>query len=406
MQNYCIVDVETTGANKHGQKITEIAIIKTDGRKIIEEFSTLINPERIIPMRISYLTGITNEMVKNSPKFYQIAKKVIEITEGCIFVAHNVFFDYQFLQREFSDLGFQFRRQLFCTVKNARLAFQGLPSYSLKNLTTHFKIELKNHHRAMSDTKATFELFKIINQQNTQKYFQLGPTPSKLEDEKYQHLPEKCGVYYFYNEKNELLYVGKSTNIKKRIKSHFRLDLKRKKDIELKGQIAHIDYKTYPHDIVAKIIESMEIKKYRPPFNTALKRNRYQYQVILKKELNERYQLHHQTIQFSDKGIKSKSRKHSDRIISSLLSKAFGDANYLLWEKILPIQNYNDRLEKVFNYYFYPSENFIKKLETPNGPILFKVQDNELNEIKYNDSIFKITEDPDIKKIFLKLLTS
>ena len=145
MQNYCIVDVETTGANRQGQKITEIAIIKTDGEKVIEEFSTLINPERRIPIRITYLTGITNEMVQDAPKFYEVAKRIIEMTEDCVFVAHNVFFDYQFIQREFNELGFQFRKKLFCTVKNARLAFPGLKSYSLKNLSAHFKIELKNH---------------------------------------------------------------------------------------------------------------------------------------------------------------------------------------------------------------------------------------------------------------------
>ena len=106
MKTYCVVDVETTGANRKGQKITEIAIVKTDGQKIIDQFSTLINPERNIPLRITYLTGITNEMVAEAPKFYEVAKKIVEFTEGSVFVAHNVFFDYQFLQREFSDLGF------------------------------------------------------------------------------------------------------------------------------------------------------------------------------------------------------------------------------------------------------------------------------------------------------------
>ena len=91
MKTYCVVDVETTGANRKGQKITEIAIVKTDGQKIIDQFSTLINPERNIPLRITYLTGITNEMVAEAPKFYEVAKKIVEFTEGSVFVAHNVF---------------------------------------------------------------------------------------------------------------------------------------------------------------------------------------------------------------------------------------------------------------------------------------------------------------------------
>ena len=100
---------------------------------------------------LAKLTGITNEMVETAPKFYEVAKKIIELTDdsmesgGKSIVAHNVFFDYQFLQREFSELGYSFRRKLFCTVKNARRAFPGLASYSLKNLTTHFNIDLKKY---------------------------------------------------------------------------------------------------------------------------------------------------------------------------------------------------------------------------------------------------------------------
>ena len=406
MQNYCIVDVETTGANRQGQKITEIAIIKTDGEKVIEEFSTLINPERRIPIRITYLTGITNEMVQDAPKFYEVAKRIIEMTEDCVFVAHNVFFDYQFIQREFNDLGFQFRKKLFCTVKNARLAFPGLKSYSLKNLSAHFKIELKNHHRAMSDTRAAYELFKKIQKKSSAPYFQQGPTPSKLEDDKYANLPEDCGVYYFYNEKHELLYIGKSTNIKKRVKSHFRLDLKRKKDIELKGQIAHIDYQIYPHDIVAKIIESMEIKKHRPRFNTALKRNRYRYEVVLSVDHAKRYYFHHQAKTSSKRSIPSKSKKHSTRIIDSLLERAFGDQNPILWKKTLPISEYNKRLKKVFDFYFYPEEDFTKTINSKNGNIHFVIEDNKLHKIQYKDKELKVTEDPDIKKILLKLISS
>ena len=399
MQKYCVVDVETTGANRQGQKVTEIAIIITDGINVLEEFSSLINPERRIPIRITYLTGITNEMVADAPKFYEIAKKIITLTEDCIFVAHNVFFDYQFLQREFSELGYSFRRKLFCTVKNARLAFPGLPSYSLKNLTKHFNIELKNHHRALSDTRAAYDLFLKIQSQIDGPLIQQKPTPAKLEDKIYANLPESTGVYYLYDQSGELLYVGKSTNIKNRIKSHFRLDLKRKRDIELKGQIAHIDYKLYPHDLVAKIMESMEIKKHRPPFNVALKRNRYRYEVKISLDHEGYIYFHHQASQ--GKAIPSKSKRHSERVINSLNEKAFGKGSHLIWKKTLPKDDYNKRLKKVYDFYFYNEENFTRTINSGSIKINFTVKNGKLSLITYKDHEIKIKEDFDIKKIFL-----
>ena len=132
-----------------------------------------------------------------------------------------------------------------------------------------------------------------IQAQIDEPFLQQKATPAKLEEKIYENLPEATGVYYLYNQVGELLYIGKSTNIKNRIKSHFRLDMRRKKDIELKGQIANIDFKLYPHDLVAKIMESMEVKKYRPPFNVALKRNRYRYEVKLEVGPEGHYYFHH-----------------------------------------------------------------------------------------------------------------
>ena len=149
--NYCIVDIETTGGNRSGNKITEIAIIKTDGNVVLEKFESLLNPERRIPSNITYLTGISNEMVKDAPKFFEVAKRIVEITKDCVFVAHNVFFDYQFIKREFSDLGYSFNRKTFCTVKASRIIFPGHKSYSLGRLAPELGIENKARHRAMGD---------------------------------------------------------------------------------------------------------------------------------------------------------------------------------------------------------------------------------------------------------------
>ena len=340
-------------------------------------------------------------MVSEAPKFYEVAKKIIQITEESIFVAHNVFFDYQFLQREFGELGYTFRRKLFCTVKNSRIAFPGLKSYSLKNLCRHFKIELKNHHRAYADTKATYNLFKIIKRSKSTDLIQTSSTPSKLEDEKTKAIPESGGVYYFYDDQKRLLYVGKSKNIKNRIKSHFRLNIKRRKDLEMKNQISSIEYKLFPHDLISKIIESLEIKKLKPLYNVSLRRTRYRYEVVLDQDGNA-LELKHQYSM--GEGIPSKSKKHSERIIEQIYRTSFG--NLLIQDKrrllkIIGLDEFNKRVRKVYRKYFYPSEHFSYELQSGDLKIYFDVQDNKIFQIRYGEITLPIKEDPDIKKILL-----
>ncbi|HNL39171.1 MAG TPA: 3'-5' exonuclease, partial [Saprospiraceae bacterium] len=125
---YAIIDVETTGGQARYERITEIAIVLHDGDRVVDTFSTLLNPERSIPWNITQLTGITDDMVAHAPKFYEVARKIVEMTEGKIFVAHNVSFDYHFVREEFARLGFEFNRKQLCTVRLARKVFPGLPS--------------------------------------------------------------------------------------------------------------------------------------------------------------------------------------------------------------------------------------------------------------------------------------
>src|SRR6056297_4189080 len=105
---YAILDIETTGGSPRVEKITEIAVYFHDGAKITSEWSTLINPEKSIPPFITGLTGITNDMVADAPRFYEVAKELVERTEGHIIVGHNVKFDYGFIKSEFTRLGYDF----------------------------------------------------------------------------------------------------------------------------------------------------------------------------------------------------------------------------------------------------------------------------------------------------------
>ena len=150
---YSVVDIETTGNGYKGQKITEISIFLFDGQKVIDEFTSLVNPEQRIPYFISNLTGITEAMVSTAPKFYEIAKKVVEITKDAIFVAHNVTFDYNVIRDEFKSLGFDFKRKKLCTLRLSRKIISGLSSYSLGNVCTAEGIEVAERHRAKGDAE-------------------------------------------------------------------------------------------------------------------------------------------------------------------------------------------------------------------------------------------------------------
>lgn len=167
-QVYAVVDIETTGGRKGGNAITELAVVKVKSGEIISEWSTLVNPQRPIPRHITHLTGIDDAMVRNAPVFSEIADELKRQLYGTIFVAHNVGFDYGFIKAAYEFIGQRFRMPKYCTVRNSRRAFPGLPSYSLGNLTKAFDIDLENHHRALADATATAHLLRLIQESSSQ----------------------------------------------------------------------------------------------------------------------------------------------------------------------------------------------------------------------------------------------
>ena len=291
---YAIVDIETTGGFGAKNKITEIAIIIHDGKEELERYSSLVNPESFIPKNITALTGITNEMVQGAPPFYEVAKKVWEMTEGRVFVAHNVGFDFNIIKNEFIELGAKFQRQKLCTIRLAKKVFPGKPSYSLGNLCEGLGIPLQNRHRALGDTEATALLFKMMMGLNDKATFEKelkslnkeAKLPSKLDAEVYNCLPEKCGVYYFYNDIKEVIYVGKAKNIKKRVTQHFSSVDSTSRKNNMMREIADVSYEITGSELVALLKESEEIKTISPKFNRAQKRIRFNVGVIKYEDQN------------------------------------------------------------------------------------------------------------------------
>ncbi len=284
MKKYAVTDIETTGGLYNRDKIIEIAIIVTDGYTILEQFESLINPERSIPYSITRITRINNDMVADAPKFYEVAKDIVEIMEGCIFIAHNVKFDYGFIKQEFKNLGYPFNKKRLCTVKLTRRHVPGLKSYGLDNLIKYYGLKVTQRHRAYGDTYATYEIFKDLFQ-NEMNEFDLKQAinegldatvlPNGLSIDELQETPETPGVYYLSNVHKRIIYVGKAKNIKTRLFQHFR-KLSRKA-VNIANQVYHVHHHETGHELIALLLELHEIKTLRPELNKALRRNNYTY---------------------------------------------------------------------------------------------------------------------------------
>jgi len=280
---YAIIDVETTGGRPKESKITEVAIYIHDGEKIIDDLCTLINPEMPIPEFIVRLTGISDKLVQNAPKFFEVAKRIVEITEDCVFVAHNVGFDYSMFRSEFKSLGYDYRRDQLCTVRSARHLLPGYESYSLGKLTKALGITLNNRHRASGDALATVSLFEVLFEKtkgNLSGFIQseldthsLNPN---IDLESIDELPQKVGVYKLFNEENQLIYICKSKNIKKRVDQHLK-NYKANKNGEMRKEICRAEFIVTGSELIALLLESKLIKNNKPKYNRMLRKSRFSH---------------------------------------------------------------------------------------------------------------------------------
>ena len=278
---FSIVDIETTGGS-HGNRITEIAAVKTDGKSILESYETLINPHIFIPKSITLLTGITNKMVSDAPDFEEVSRDFMNFLDGSIFVAHNVSFDYSIIKNHFEDLSIPFNSKKLCTVRLSRSILPNHPSYSLGKLCRELGIKNQKRHRAMGDAKATTELFHLLFKKDydfiTHSLNQLSREsilPPNLPKSEFESMPNSVGVYYLLGEKMEILYVGKAKDMKKRIVTHF-TETTRKKS-ELLRKIHHVSYMETGNELIALLLESDEIKKHYPPYNKLQKQKSNDY---------------------------------------------------------------------------------------------------------------------------------
>jgi DNA polymerase-3 subunit epsilon len=276
---YAIVDIETTGGYAAANDITEIAIVLHDGSNIVDRFETLVKPSRAIPYFIQSLTGINHRMVEDAPSFSDVAPVIFEKLQGKVFVAHNVNFDYSFVKHHLSLHGFELVTPKLCTVRLTRKVFPALPSYSLGNLCRHFNISIVNRHRAGGDASATAVLFQHLIENNGLVHIQQflkknsreQSLPPNLPKEQIDNLPYGPGVYYFHDQKGKVIYVGKARNIKYRVSSHFTHNGTGRQRQEFLRNIYSISYQNCGTELMAFILENVEIRKYWPKYNTSQK---------------------------------------------------------------------------------------------------------------------------------------
>ncbi len=299
MQNHTIpeiltfVDLETTGTSPAYDRVIDVGIVRVENGKIVHEYSQLVNPEGPIPDFISSMTGIYNEQLVNSPTFSSISNDVWELLEGSIFVAHNARFDYGFLKQEFLRIGKTLKSEVLCTARLSRKLYPNHMRHNLDSIIERFGFKVESRHRAYPDARVLWDFFQKMQSdydsevisETIKSITKTNTIPANLAKSDLDNLPETAGVYLMYGENNTLLYVGKSTNIKSRVRSHFTNDYQTSTDLKLIKEVTKIDYIETAGEMGALLRESTLIKKLSPIYNRALRHGRHM--VVLLKTENE-----------------------------------------------------------------------------------------------------------------------
>lgn len=276
---FAIIDVETTGSNPLRDRIIEIALIRTDGAG---EFSSLVSPGRTLPQFISALTGITDHDLSDAPSFDEIAPEIADLLEGAVFVAHNARFDYAFVRNEFKRLGITISAPTLCTVRLSRKLYPKFRKHGLDSIIERNGFSVDQRHRALDDARVVEAFLEIAREEKGEEAFtsalaQLLKTPaipSRVAEKMVKDLPAAPGVYLFYDERGEVLYVGKSINIRDRVLAHFAGDHGSSKEMALCRQVSSIEARRTAGELSALLMESQLVKDLAPVYNRRLRKRK------------------------------------------------------------------------------------------------------------------------------------
>ncbi len=274
------VDLETTGATATADRITEVGIIEVD-EEGVREWSTLVNPRTPISPFIESLTGINNAMVADAPAFEDVAAEVLQRLAGRLFIAHNARFDYGFLKNEFKRAGHDFRATVLCTVKLSRKLFPQHARHNLDSLIARHSLVVSDRHRALGDARLIHQFWQQLRagvepgllEATVSKLTARPSLPANLDAGVIDTLPDGPGVYLFYGENDLPLYVGKSTDIRKRVLAHFAADHATAKEMALAQQVRRIEFISTGGEVGALLKEATLVKRLQPIHNRNLRRN-------------------------------------------------------------------------------------------------------------------------------------
>jgi DNA polymerase-3 subunit epsilon len=278
---FAVIDLETTGMTATADRITEVGIITVVDGAVIEEWSTLVDPECSIPAEIQALTGITNAMVRDAPTFAEVVDEVRSRLEGAVFVAHNARFDYGFIKNEFRRLGESFTADVLCTVRLSRRLYPEYSRHGLDQLRERHQLSMDGRHRAMGDARAAWQFIEVATRQHStpvvneaiKALLKMPSLPPQLSPGALDNLPEGPGVYVFYGVNNLPIYVGKSINLRDRVRSHFLSDYRSANDLRLSTEITRIEVEQTAGELGALLREIALIKTRMPLRNHRLRRN-------------------------------------------------------------------------------------------------------------------------------------
>jgi len=422
---YAVVDIETTGSNFGKDKIIEIAIVIHDGHTIVSEYSSLINPETKISPFISSFTGITNDMVRNAPLFEEVAEEILSFTEGKIFVAHNVRFDYGFLRAEFRKLGIDFQRKHICTVTLSRKIIPGHNSYSLGNIARDLNIPLSDRHRAFGDARATALLLQHLLQHDTEHHIKDAAkddwekieVPAHLNKSLLISLPEEAGIYFLYDTVKDVIFVGKGKNIKHEVFKLYKNEKKDHRILPLLNDTTDISYEITGNELSAAIMESMEIRKLRPKYNKPVADGRYRYGIFAKMGEAGYYDMIIDMLHLDESPLmKFTSKTRAERVLNDIFRTVKLQPALKAIDEVV---KYNQKVEQAIAKYVYPYLNFmiIEEGRNTGEKTVIWIENGIFRGIGYfnpeyvknniellKSTIKPYTEYPDIRKSILKYL--
>jgi DNA polymerase III subunit epsilon len=285
------VDIETTGGRVNYDRIIEIGMLRVEDNKLVDTYHTLINPQTYLSPFIENLTGIGKDALTTAPTFFEVKDRILEMLEDCVFVAHNVRFDYGFLRNELKRNGSEYHSKHFCTVRLSRLLFPQFTRHNLDCIIERFNIPCESRHRAFDDAKVLWEFYQKVQIQFEESTFIQAVTtalkkpsvPTSVPVEDLEALPECPGVYIFYGENRTPLYIGKSINIRDRVHSHFMADHTTSRQMEMCQEIRNIETIPTSGELGALIKEAYLVKTMQPLYNRKLRYSRKM--TILRKTL-------------------------------------------------------------------------------------------------------------------------